>query len=129
MPKLIVYGLLMWFVILALAILNAAMRESVFKRFGELTAQQLSSITLAILIFAATYAFLRIGDFHASGAELWYLGIMWTAMTMAFEFLFFHYATHHPWSELLQNYYVWEGRLWPLVLAATLTAPRLMALL
>jgi hypothetical protein len=35
---------------------------------------------------------------------------------VAFEFLFFHYVAGHSWPELLANYDIAHGRLWPLIL-------------
>jgi len=48
---------------------------------------------------------------------------MWLAMTLAFEFGAGHYLFHTPWAALIADYNILRGRLWILVLAATLTAP------
>ena len=48
-------------------------------------------------------------------------------MTLAFEFGFFHYIMGVPWEILLADYNVAKGRIWPLVLAADLLAPWLIA--
>lgn len=42
---------------------------------------------------------------------------------MAFEFLFFHYVGGHAWEELLANYNIARGRLWPVVLLWVAVAP------
>jgi hypothetical protein len=42
---------------------------------------------------------------------------------VAFESLFFHYVVGHPWSELLANYDIVHGRLWPVVLLWIAVAP------
>ena len=55
--------------------------------------------------------------------------MLWTGLTVAFEFLFFHYVRKYSWKELLGNYDVRKGRLWPLVLIATLTAPVLIGMM
>jgi hypothetical protein len=47
------------------------------------------------------------------------------ALTVAFEFLFFHYVGGEPWPELLANYDLSEGRLWPLILLWVAVAPYL----
>lgn len=59
----------------------------------------------------------------AGSAAAWRAGILWLAMTVAFEFLFFHYVTGHSWSELLANYDLAAGRLWVLLLAWIAVAP------
>ena len=51
------------------------------------------------------------------------LAAIWTALTIAFEFIFGHYVDRKSWSELAANYQVWEGRLWPLVLLSLVLAP------
>ena len=45
--------------------------------------------------------------------------------TIAFEFLFGHYAMGHSWDFLWADYNVFQGRLWPLVLMVTLFGPLL----
>jgi hypothetical protein len=44
---------------------------------------------------------------------------------VAFEFGFGHYVSGAPWTELLADYDVRAGRLWPLVLFTTIVAPSL----
>jgi hypothetical protein len=51
------------------------------------------------------------------------LGLGWTGLTVAFEFLFGHYVVGHPWSRLLADYNVMAGRIWTLVLLTSLLAP------
>ena len=53
---------------------------------------------------------------------------MWLAMTLMFEFGAGHYLFRTPWSTLLADYNLLAGRLWILVLVATLTAPALVYL-
>ena len=54
------------------------------------------------------------------------IGAMWLGLTLAFEFLVGHYVFHTSWNELLADYNLLNGRLWLLVLATTLIAPRLV---
>jgi hypothetical protein len=49
------------------------------------------------------------------------------ALTLAFEFLAGHYLFGNPWSRLLEDYDVFRGRIWILVLITTAVAPRLCA--
>jgi hypothetical protein len=44
---------------------------------------------------------------------------------MAFKFLYSHYVGSHSWEELLANYDIAHGNLWPLVLLWVLIAPYL----
>ena len=57
---------------------------------------------------------------------LWTLGVAWTVLTVAFEFLFGHFVMGHPWSRLLHDYNLLAGRVWLLVLLTTLLAPVLL---
>ena len=61
----------------------------------------------------------------ASGAAALGIGLLWMALTVAFEFLFFHYVGGHLWAALLANYNLAAGRLWVLVLLCLLLAPSL----
>jgi len=49
--------------------------------------------------------------------------VIWTTLTVAFEFIFGHYVDRKSWSELAANYAIWNGRLWPLVLLSLILAP------
>jgi hypothetical protein len=44
-------------------------------------------------------------------------------LTLAFEFLAGHYLFGHPWATLLADYNLARGRIWLLVLVATLLGP------
>jgi hypothetical protein len=53
------------------------------------------------------------------------LGFFWMALTVAFEFLFFHYVGGRSWAVLLENYDIASGQLWPLILVWVAVAPYL----
>ena len=59
----------------------------------------------------------------SSAGQAWRLGLLWLGLTMAFEFLFFHYAGGRSWAELLGDYNVLAGRVWVVVLAWVAVAP------
>jgi hypothetical protein len=59
----------------------------------------------------------------ASGAEAVRMGLVWLGLTVAFEFVFGHYAMGQPWAALLHDYNLLHGRLWVVVLAWTTLAP------
>ena len=44
-------------------------------------------------------------------------------LTVLFELLFGHYVDHKSWAELAANYALWNGRLWPIVLAVLAFTP------
>ncbi len=112
-----------WFGIMLLAILNGAARDIVLvPRLGDLVARAVSCVTLAAVILLVAWTSLRWINPSSIG-DAWAIGVMWLAMTLAFEFLAGHYLFRTPWSTLLADYNLLAGRLWILVLAATLVAP------
>lgn len=115
--------LIAWLVMLLLSIANGALRDFTYgKHVSELLAHQLSSLSGAVLLGVAIYWFVRHWP-PASGRQALNIGLFWMSLTVAFEFLFFHFIAGHPWVELLANYDLCEGRLWPLLLAWIAIAP------
>lgn len=117
---------LVWFGIMLAAILNGAVRDVLLvPRLGDPVARALSCVTLAAVILLITWLTL---DWirPPSSADAWRIGVMWLAMTLAFEFLAGHFLFRTPWQTLLADYDVLAGRLWVLVLIATLAAPGIL---
>ncbi len=114
---------LAWFVLMVAAIINGAIREAVYKnRLGDLRAHQLSTLTGIVLFGVIVWALSRIWPL-ASAKHAWAVGFIWLAMTIAFEFLFGHFVAGHPWPRLLQDYNIFAGRVWLLVLIWVTIAP------
>jgi hypothetical protein len=107
----------------ALAILNAAMREKVYgPLLRELSAHQLS--TFILLILFGIYVWFLTGICRIeSSRQAFVIGAMWLIMTIAFEFIFGHYIMHHPWERLFHDYDLPEGRVWSLILIWTAIVP------
>jgi hypothetical protein len=117
---------IVWFGILLAAILNGFVRDTVLvPRFEDVIARALSCFTLAGVILLVTFIALPwIGPTSSAGS--WTIGAMWLAMTVTFEFVGGHYLFRTRWSTLLADYNILEGRLWIVVLIATLVAPGLV---
>ena len=115
-----------WFTIMPVAILNGAVRDVVLvPRLGDPVARAVSCFTLAGAILAITWIslpWIRPASFGSS----WTIGLLWLAMTLAFEFGAGHYLFKTPWTALFADYNIFAGRLWVLVLVTTLTAPPLI---
>ena len=112
-----------WFVMLLVAVANGAVRDFTYGRhMEELTAHQLSTATGVLLLGIVIRGFVRLYP-PSSGREAISIGLLWMALTVAFEFLFFHYVGGHSWSALLGNYNVLKGRVWVVVLAWIAIAP------
>ena len=113
-----------WFVMLLVSIANGTLRDfSYGKHLSELAAHQISTACGIVLLGAVIGIFCRRVPL-SSTREAICLGVFWTALTMAFEFLFFHYVGGHSWAALLANYNVLEGRVWVFLLAWIAVAPR-----
>ena len=115
--------LIAWFVLLLVAMINGGLRDLTYgKHVPELLAHQLSCLSGIVLFAAVIYQFVRLWP-PASAREAWYIGLFWMTLTVAFEFLFFHYVGGHSWEALLANYDMASGRLWPLILVWVAVAP------
>jgi len=123
-PRLYVYAVGAWLVLTVLAILNGLLRNATYARaLGEYAGHVLSSLIFVAVVFAVTYAFLRLARVDYGLGDLLVVGAGWLVMTVAFEFLFGHYVAGHPWSRLLADYNILKGRAWALVLLAVFLAP------
>ena len=109
-----------------IAILNGGIRDLTYKtHVGELAAHQISTVT-GIFLFGIYIWSLGHRWKLKSGRQAAALGLIWLALTEAFEFLFFHYAAGHSWSRIIQAHNILEGWLWVLVLIFIATAPYIM---
>ncbi|QPK65537.1 hypothetical protein IVG45_09110 [Methylomonas sp. LL1] len=112
-----------WFVMLLVSIANGAARDlSYGKHMSELTAHQVSTVTSVLSLGAVIWVFIRFYP-PSSAHDAITIGLAWAALTVAFEFLFFHFVGGHSWSELLANYNIFEGRVWVVVLVWVAVAP------
>ena len=112
-----------WFVMLVVSIANGAIRDLTYgKHMNELAAHQLSTAISVLLLGAVIWLFVRHYP-PSSASRSVATGLAWCALTVAFEFLFFHYVGGHSWSELLANYNVFAGRVWVVVLLWVAVAP------
>ncbi len=116
-----------WLILVVLAILNGTVRNFLIAPLvGDRAAHIISSITLGLLIFAAAWLFIRWLNPASAQQTLW-LGFFWLILTILFEFGAGRYLFKNPWEKLLADYNIFKGRIWILVLFATLLAPFLTA--
>jgi hypothetical protein len=111
-----------WLGVVALAVVNGALHRGYEPLVGVLPAHQISGLVLVLLVLAwaarvqrrhpllTAYGALRVGSF-------------WAALTVAFEFGFFHYVGGTPWATLLNDYDLTAGRVWALVVVGIALAP------
>jgi hypothetical protein len=125
----LLHALLAWAAIVPMAIANGILREAVLVRaFGVRPARTLSGVLLSAVIFGWTWFILPwIGQ---TAVSRWIaLGLAWTALTIAFEFLFGRFVAPRTWEELLRPYRFESGELWPVVLLVVAASPALVAVL
>ena len=116
-------AVLIWFGLLTIAVLNGGFREAMLvPRLGRGFAQGVSTVMLSSLILAAGWTAIP-WIAPRSLQEAWTIGVLWVALTLAFEFLAGHFLFGKPWQELLADYNIFEGRIWVMVLIVTLMTP------
>ena len=119
----VVKALLSWFLLLVLMFGNGVARVSVLQpRLGEDAARQVASLAGLAIVLAFSFLFVR-WQARASRRPLLLVGVVWLALTLAFELGFGRYVLGMGWRALLADYDLLHGRLWPLVLLATLLGP------
>jgi hypothetical protein len=120
----ILRALALWLALCGVAIVNGTVRQFLLvPRLGANAGHLASSVSLSLLILLVAWLGIRwIGP--GAARQAWAVGAVWVLATVAFEFLVGHYLFRNPWSKLLADYDVRQGRVWVLVLIATALAPR-----
>jgi hypothetical protein len=116
-------ALVVWGGLLAAAILNGALREKwLVPRIGERIGHWVSTLilcTVILLIGRLTTAWIH----PASTKDSIVIGSSWVLLTVAFEFLAGHFLFGNPWSHLLADYNLAQGRIWILVPITLMLSP------
>jgi hypothetical protein len=117
--------LLAWIPMILIGISNGILRENTYGKYiDELRAHQISTLT-GILFFSLYIGTIVYFWRLESPNQAITIGLIWLALTVAFEFLFGHFIAGHSWSRLLQDYNLLAGRVWIFVLLAITFAPLL----
>jgi len=115
--------ILAWIAMPFIGIINGMIRQYGYSHFvGEQTAHQISTVT-GIILFGLYVWFVTLKWKIQSAGQALMIGMIWLCLTVAFEFLFGHFVMNNPWSVLLRDYNILEGRLWVLVLVFITLAP------
>ncbi len=116
---------LFWLAMPFIGIFNGTLREFTYKKYlGELCAHQISCFT-GILFFGLFVWVLSLKWKIQSSSQALTIGLIWLTLTISFEFIFGHYVMATPWSRLFNDYNIFAGRLWILVLLFVVMAPYL----
>jgi hypothetical protein len=118
---------LTWVAMIPVAILNGTIREVALKRvLDDQPARQLSTATASIAFLVLVYLIMREYVVVESDRRLLAVGLTWLAATILFEFGFGHFIDGKTWGELVQDYNIFAGRLWPVFLGIEALAPLLI---
>jgi hypothetical protein len=113
-----------WMIIIPIAILNGALRESVLIKLGAI-ALPLSGIILSLCIFAVAY-FLIPKRHSCDRKEYIAFGVIWFVLTNLFD-LSFILIEGGNFTDLLEAYNFLDGNLWIIVVLTTLLSPIIVA--
>jgi hypothetical protein len=120
-----VYPLGVWIAMAVLAVLNGGFREVVLiPRVGEYAGHVLSTALLVAAILLVSALYFQRTPVDYSVVELLLVGILWTVLTVGFEFLV-GYVEGTPVSVTLGQYDVLAGQVWIAVPLALFLSPLL----
>ena len=114
---------LAWFPMIAIAVANGTFRQAVLlPRLGDAHARQVSTLMLVALFALYIGWALRRWPLR-SRAHAVKVGLLWLALTLAFEFGLGRFVSGLSWQEMLSEYDFSAGRLWGLVPIWVAVAP------
>jgi hypothetical protein len=115
-------ALVIWFAILVLASLNGALRDLIVApRIGDTVARAISTVILCGVVLLVSWISIRwIGP--QSPRQALAVGLFWLVLTLTFE-IGSQRLSGKPWSTVLADYDVLQGRIWVLVPMVTFLAP------
>lgn len=117
-------ALIGWFLFIPIVIINAGIREKVYKpRFGELHAHQVSTLIAGILFLIVAYFTLEDSITQLVLIDLFMIGLMWLSLTVLFEFIAGHFLFKNSWKKLFADYNLLKGRVWGIFLLIELFSP------
>ena len=113
-----------WFVLMILAIFNALLRTEGYGPYmSELQAHQLSTIIFIFMIIGVIFILVKHGELKLDSYHAVLIGVIWLVFTIVFEFIAGHYIFGNSWNRLINDYNIFNGRVWSLVLVTILFAP------
>lgn len=116
-----------WLVLALAMTLNGIARETLLRpRMAGRSADVASAVLGVIIILVVTWLlFPPLGAVPV--ARLVEASIVLVAMTVGFEFAVGRWVDRKSWQSLLENYAIWRGQLWPLVLLTLALTPFIVA--
>jgi hypothetical protein len=117
----------LWFLLMMAESLHGLWRaELLAPRMGDAAARDVSVFTGSLVILLITLA--GIGWIPARSARtLLLIGFTWVVLTIAYELALGRLAFHRSWSEIIADFDVFDGRLFPIGLLFLMFSPLLAA--
>lgn len=112
-----------WVLLAILMSANGIFRELVLRPSLGSTAADIISAALGIAIILLATRYLLRPLVGRPMSQLAGASAILVALTVAFEVLVGHYVDRKSWSELVGDYAIWRGRLWPIVLLILALTP------
>jgi proline iminopeptidase len=115
-------AVLSWLVLLAVAYLNGAIRQLAYpSTLGDFAARQVAAGVGAVAFGFAIWFLLRRWPLSRA-RHAWATGALWAVLTVAFEVALVR-GGGRPWDDVVDQYALWKGSLWPLLVLWVLAAP------
>lgn len=113
----------LWVLMAAVAVANGIFREAVIvPRIGDNAGHVVSTAILVVAILVVSASYFHRSSIAFTRAELVLVGVVWTVLTVGFEFLI-GYLEGTPVAVTLGQYDVLAGRVWIVVPLTLLVAP------
>ena len=118
---------LVWLVLIAVEFIHGVLRGMfLVPVVGDFRSRQIGVFTGSVLILAVACLF--VGSLHATSTRsLFRVGILWLALTVAFELGFGHFVFRRPWQDLASDYNMAGGGLLPIGLLVLALSPAIAA--
>lgn len=112
--------ILMWLCFIPIPFINGILREAWYKKkIGEFWSNVVGVKFLSFSFLVYTYLFFGKYLNLFSFSQMFKIGFVWLIMTIFFEFGI-GLITKKSWSQMLMDYNVLKGRLWPIFLLVVL---------
>ena len=117
-------ALLSWFVLLVVAFANGALRQLAYpSTLSDFAARQVAAVVGAVLLGVTIWFLLRRWSI-ATRSQAWATGALWLVLTVLFELALV--LRRGTLQDVADQYAIWRGSLWPLLLLWILAAPAVL---
>ncbi len=114
-------ALLSWLILLVVAFANGAVRQFAYpSTLSDFAARQVAAVVGAVALGVAIWFILRRWPI-ATRSQAWATGALWLVLTVAFELALV--LRRGTLKDVAEQYAIWRGSLWPLLLLWILVAP------